>query len=197
MKRTAVALLVLLSVGLGAASAAAQDDGYMAYARGDYAEAYRLWRPRADQGETAAQSNLGTLYFAGLGVPQDYAEALKWSQLAADKGDTRAQLRLGTMHATGRGVPLNFAEAAKWFERAASHGDAQAQFNLARLYEFGRGVERDLVRAHLWFNLAAANSMPGWDRQDALANRDRIAGQLKPEQVADAQARARDWKPVK
>ena len=197
MKRAAAALAVLLAVGLSAASAAGQDDAYMAYARGDYAEALRQWRPRAEQGDVAAQSNLGILYMSGLGVAQDYAEALKWSELAAAKGDARAQLRLGMMHATGRGVAQNFAEAAKWFERAAAQGDAQAQFNLGRLYEFGRGVERDLVRAHLWFNLAAASSSPGWDRQDAIANRDRIAGQLKPEQVADAQARARDWKPVK
>ncbi len=160
MKRAA-ALLVLLAVGLSDARAADKDDGYLAYARGDYAEALRIWRPRAEQSDTAAQSNLGILYFSGLGVPQDYAEALKWTQMAADKGDARAQLRLGIMHATGR------------------------------------GVERDLVRAHLWFNLAAANSTPGWDRQDAIANRDRIAQLLKPEQMADAQARAREWKPVK
>ncbi|MCK6453156.1 MAG: sel1 repeat family protein [Alphaproteobacteria bacterium] len=197
MKRAAAALVVLLAVGLSGAGAADKDDGYLAYARGDYAEALRIWRPRAEQGDIAAQSNLGILYFSGLGVPQHYAEALKWTQMAADKGDPRAQLRLGIMHATGRGVPADFAAAAKWFERAAAQGEAQSQFNLGRLYEHGRGVERDLVRAHLWFNLAAANSTPGWDRQDAIANRDRIAGRLKPEQMADAQARAREWKPVK
>jgi uncharacterized protein len=44
----------------------------------DYAEAVKWYRKAADQGVTAAQSNLGLMYAQGLGVAQDYAEAVKW-----------------------------------------------------------------------------------------------------------------------
>jgi len=45
----------------------------VAYQRGDYATAVRLWRPPAEQGNAEAQYNLGVMYAEGDGVPQDYA----------------------------------------------------------------------------------------------------------------------------
>jgi hypothetical protein len=41
----------------------------------------------ADQGDAAAQYNLGNLYLEGRGMPQDDAKALKWFRRAADQGD--------------------------------------------------------------------------------------------------------------
>jgi uncharacterized protein len=51
------------------------DDAFAAYQRGDYATAMSLRRPLADQGNAAAQYNLGWMYYDGRGVPQDYAQA--------------------------------------------------------------------------------------------------------------------------
>ena len=48
----------------------------------DYAEAARWYRKAAEQGNAIAQTNLGTMYFQGQGVPQDYAEAVRWCNLA-------------------------------------------------------------------------------------------------------------------
>ena len=42
---------------------------------------------RAEQGNAAAQYNLGVMYDNGEGVPQDYAEAAKWYRLAAEQGE--------------------------------------------------------------------------------------------------------------
>jgi TPR repeat protein len=42
----------------------------------DYAEAVRWYRLSADQGNTEAQTYLGTLYFNGLGVAQNIVR--KW-----------------------------------------------------------------------------------------------------------------------
>ena len=47
-----------------------------AYQRGDYATAYQVWHPLADQGSADAQYYLGIMYDNGDGVLQDYAEAL-------------------------------------------------------------------------------------------------------------------------
>ena len=54
------------------------DAAEQAYGRGDYAEALRLWRIAAEQGDTDAQHNLGFMYGTGQGVPQNKVEAYKW-----------------------------------------------------------------------------------------------------------------------
>ena len=41
-----------------------------AYTHGDYARAFREWRPLAEQGDSQSQYNLGWLYFYGRGVHQ-------------------------------------------------------------------------------------------------------------------------------
>ncbi len=46
-------------------------EGYDAYNRGDYDTALKEWRPLAEQGNEAAQANLGFMYAKGQGVPQD------------------------------------------------------------------------------------------------------------------------------
>ena len=67
----------------------------------DYAEAIRLWRLAAEQGNAFAQYNLGDAYHYGEGVEQDYAEAVKWYRLAAEQGDEDAQLFLGDAYYYG------------------------------------------------------------------------------------------------
>ena len=52
----------------GTAIAGPFEDGVVAYNRGDYATALRLWRPLAEQGDTKAQFNLGLMYKNGEGV---------------------------------------------------------------------------------------------------------------------------------
>jgi TPR repeat protein len=76
----------LLLVGLvGAAVAGPFKDGFKAYKRGDYAEAVRLWRKAAEQGDATAQFNLGNMYGDGRSVSQDYIQAHKWFNLAASR----------------------------------------------------------------------------------------------------------------
>ena len=64
----------------------------------DYAEAVKWYRKAADQGDAAAQFNLGVMYATGQGVPQDYAEAVKWYRKAAEQGHAGAQYNLGVMY---------------------------------------------------------------------------------------------------
>ena len=82
---------LLLALGLsGAANAGPFDDALAAANRGDYATAFRLYRPLADQGNASAQDNLGLMYAKGEGVPQNNAEAVKWFRLAAVQGNASA-----------------------------------------------------------------------------------------------------------
>ncbi len=116
---------------------------------------------------------------------------MKWYRLGAEQGDAAAQFKLGFMYDSGRGVPQDTAEALKWYRLAAGQGIAYAQTNLGIMYENGRGVAQDYVLAHMWFNLAAAQ---GKD-ENVLKLRDLLASEMTPDQIAEAQRLAREWKP--
>jgi TPR repeat protein len=187
----------VLFLGLAAPVAAGPfEDGVAAHGRGDYATALQLWSPLADRGNARAQNNLGEMYRLGRGVPQDYAAALTWYRKAADQGDAIAQDALGTMYHDGRGVPQDYSEATRWYRKAADQGFAEAQIMLGNSYESGWGVPKDYVQAHKWFNLAAARYSAATEvRGMAVKNRNRVAAKMTPEQIAEAQRLAREWKP--
>ena len=65
-------------------------DGFDAYKRKDYKEAYKLWLPLAEQGYASVQFNLGVMYSKGQGVPQDYVLAHMWFNLSSSQGITTA-----------------------------------------------------------------------------------------------------------
>ena len=58
-------------------------------------------------------------------------------------------------------------------------------------YAEGRGVPQDYVRAHMWFSLAAAQG-----EQRAVKTLEMAERKMTPDQIAEAQKLARDWKPV-
>ena len=111
-------------------------------------------------------------------------------RVAADQGNAEAQSSLGAMYTQGKGVPQDYSEAMKWMRLAADQGIAPAQFNLGIMYAKGQGVPQDYVLAHMWFNLSAAQG-----DETAVKNRDIVAGKMTPEQLAEAQRLAREWKP--
>lgn len=169
------------------------DAAYAAYDKGRYAEALRLSRPLAQQGDPRAQSLLAEIYYHGRGASQDDLEAIKWFRRAADQGDVVAQFHLGDAYSAGRGVPQDYTEAAKWYRMAADQKNAKAQFNLGFLFSNGQGVPHNNVFAHMWFNLAAANYLSAESRNRAAMNRDRIAEKMSSGEVAEAQRLAREW----
>ena len=81
-----------LSKGLAAAQAA------------EFATAYELWLPMAEQGDAVAQFNLGILHSKQLISQASPEEAVKWYLLAAAKGHVGAQFNLGIKYDNGIGV---------------------------------------------------------------------------------------------
>ncbi len=51
--------------------------------RGDYATAFKLSLPLAEQGDADARYIIGVMYANGHGVAQDYVQACMWLKLAA------------------------------------------------------------------------------------------------------------------
>ena len=135
------------------------DDGYAAYNRGDYATAFRLWRPLAEKGDAFTQFSIGLMYAVGQGVPQDYKEAVKWLRLSAAQKDAAAQFYLGSMYERGHGVLQDFKEAAKLYRLAATQGDAEAQSHLGFMYDKGLGVSQSYDEAAKLYKLAATQGV--------------------------------------
>jgi TPR repeat protein len=131
----------------------------------DYAEAVRLFRLAAEQGDAGAQNNLGGMFEKGQGVAQDYAEALRLLRLSAAQGDAAAQVNLGVMFSNGQGVAQDYAEAVRLYRLAAEQGDAGAQFNLGVMFSKGKGVAQDRAEAIRWYRLAAAQGHAAAQRQ--------------------------------
>jgi TPR repeat protein len=75
--------------------------GFVAYQRGDYATAFRIWRPLADKGQASAAHNLG-LPSLRTGRAAKRHEAAQWFRRAAGSRFARAQVNLGAMYAAGK-----------------------------------------------------------------------------------------------
>jgi TPR repeat protein len=110
----------------------------------------------------------------------------------AEQGDASAQFNLGAMYSSGQGVPQDYKEAVIWYRKAAEQGYANAQALLGVVYGLGQGVPQDYVESHKWINLAAADEFKGTSKL-----RDACAALMTPEQIAEAQKLAREWKPKK
>ena len=119
------------------------------------AEAVRVIRVRAEQGEADAQYSLGDRYRQSQGVPRDYAEAVRWLRKAADQGYAKAQSGLAFMYyrrprsAAGRrrGCPL--------VPQSRRPGLRDGSIRLAFSYAHGQGVPKDDAEAFRWYREAA------------------------------------------
>ena len=186
MSKILTTLLLTLWLSVGAAWAGDFEDATAALDKKDYPTALTKFKRAAEKNDSNAQLNLGNMYSNGHGVVQDYAEALRWYQLAAGQGLALAQANLGYMFDIGRGVVQDYAEAVRWYKLAAAQGNVNAQYNLASMYFSGKGAVQDYVRAHMWSNLASVNS------EENKKNRDIVAKQMTPQQIAQAQKLARE-----
>jgi hypothetical protein len=134
-------LLVLVTIG--GAAAGPLEDGRAAYKRGDFAEAMRLWRPLAEQGNNDAQVDLASLYLNGNGAPQDYTQALIWERKAADRGNVFPQAALGAMFEFGRGAPQDNVQEFRGYRGTSA--DVTATVHAQEEHERLRHLESDLA----------------------------------------------------
>ena len=99
----------------------------------------------AEQGNAAAQYNLGLCYYEGKGVKQDYEKAVYWYTKSAEQGYDVAQNNLGVCYKNGQGVKKDYERAIYWFEKAAEQGNRIAQKNLdivLKRIEAEKGLKR-------------------------------------------------------
>ena len=91
----------------------------------------------------------------------------------------------------------DYAAAIGYWRPLAEEGHATAHGNLGVMYANGQGVPQDYAQAHMWFNLAASRLPSSALRSKAVEGRDAMAAKMTPDQIAEAQRLAREWKPTK
>jgi TPR repeat protein len=96
MRKSALICTIVATLlsGIGSALAGPWEDGMVAYNRGDYLPAIRLFRPLAEAGNPKAQTQIGTMYRKGEGMAPSPVRAFMWFSFAAKRGDGKAKAGL-------------------------------------------------------------------------------------------------------
>ena len=144
----------------------ALEEGLEAAAIRKYKAELRNIQELVRRGDPNGIFHLGLMHYKGWGVSQDYAEALRLFNLAAAKGHPQALIWLGDAYAEGKGVPKDYVEAHKYYDLATS----QAKHGELELSELYRGL--------------------------ADKKKKDLASRMTTAEIAEAQKRAREWKPT-
>lgn len=178
--------------------------GEFYFSKGNNADGLKWMLKSAEAGNADAQSSLGYRYENGNGVPEDVTEARKWYRKAAGQGNGNAQANLCSHFASSLKIregkvndpstpviPINgpkeeVEEAIKWCGESAQRGDRVSQNNLGILYAKGTAeLKPDYKEAYFWLSV----------QKKPPVLRDKIADKLTPEERAEIEQRAKDWKP--
>ncbi|MFV1985239.1 MAG: tetratricopeptide repeat protein [Thiohalomonadales bacterium] len=130
-------------------------DGFKAFEKKNYKQAYKIWKPLADAGNADAQYNIGLLLKNGKGVTHDHRKALFSFLAAAKQGHAEAQYNAGMMFRLAQGISRSNKDAVIWWQRAAAQGLTEAQHNLAVMYAYGMGTGVNNEEAVKLWRLAA------------------------------------------
>lgn len=108
------------------------DDAVDAMRSGDFAEAYCIMRPLAEDGDADAQYNIGWMYMNGYGLRVNDSLALEWWEKASEQGHSDASFSIGMLYSLGESeVSKDSDEAIDFYLIAADagHEDAIAILN--------------------------------------------------------------------
>jgi len=103
------------------------EDAVEAMRTGNFAEAYCIMRPLAEEGDADAQYNIGWMYLNGYGLRVNDSLALDWWEKASAAGHADADFSIGMLYSLGEGdVPKDESKAIDYYLLAAKqrHEDA-------------------------------------------------------------------------
>jgi uncharacterized protein YgiM (DUF1202 family) len=197
VKRRLVAPLAALLLALPAGA----DESDLATAlaamqAGNFAEAYCLWKPLAEQGNAEAQYHLGWLYANGNGLRVNAERAVAWWRQAAEDGHADAQFAMGLAATVGDGMERDLPEAVGWYALAAEQGHEDARDMLLRLAADPAvnipDTRPDLL-AQPWFGWTAELSGERVNVRAGPGIKHSVVGQLGKGERVRVVARRGDW----
>lgn len=120
-------LFIVLLVAFTEVIAEDLQDAVDAMRTGNFAEAYCIMRPLAEDGDADAQYNIGWMYMNGYGLRVNDSLALEWWQSASQQGHRDASFSIGMLYSLGEGqVPKNTDKAIDYYLVAATEGHEDA-----------------------------------------------------------------------
>jgi TPR repeat protein len=126
----------------------------------DLAEANRLLKFGAEQGDPFAMVSYGRNLIRGRGIAKDTAAGTALLNKAVELGHTFAMNELGSMYYYGRGVRENAKRGVRFYEAALARDDIYAMNNIAFAYAHGKGVKKDQATALALFKKASDGGHP-------------------------------------
>ncbi len=140
--------------------------------------------------EASAATLLTAVQNAAL-CSKDQAARRKVIRALAERGDAGAQLILGSTYYYSTTTP-DKSEGVKWFRRAADQGNTEAQGQLSSIYSSGHGVPLNYVEALKWMTLLISRN----NEKALIPVRNSIASKMTPEQIAETERLASEWRPA-
>ena len=125
----------------------------------DKAEAVKLFRQAADQGNARAQYALGFRLARGQGVPQDVKQAADWYARSAAQGHPPGMREAAAAFAAGRGLPADPAEAVKQLDAVLAKSAALVKSTADRKFEFFHNMTTAYFRLN-----PDKDRKPGYDK---------------------------------
>ena len=94
-------------------------------------------------GNAAAMTCLGALYYTGRCGEQSYKKAMKYYRMADRLGYLQATENLGYCYYYGRVGKTDYKKAYHWFIKGALAGGLNSRYKIGDMYRFGYYVEKD------------------------------------------------------
>jgi TPR repeat protein len=130
--------------------------GLAAEKKRNYSEAVKHYQKAANLNHFQAKTNLGYLYFNGLGVQKNYKKAFYWNKQVVDQApDPIANFNLGLAYLKGLGVDKNYQKAMSNYKIARKMGHVSAVNSLGYMYDNGLGVKTNKQIARDYYIEAA------------------------------------------
>ena len=155
-----ILILTALLVSAHPANAVcAQVQGNMPQAAAEQSSEERALRKAAEQGDPAAQYELGLALVQPIpphfGQSKEGEEATVLLEKSADQGNLDAAFLLGYIYQYATGVEKNITKGITWMAKAADSGHVAAQITLATIYKVGDGVMKNRIKARDLYAKAA------------------------------------------
>jgi len=134
--------------------------GIAAAEAGRLADAIKILKPHAKEGDASANYMLGLIYMRAKWASET-ADTLSHEHFirAAKNGHVGAVFEVAFQFERGIGTEPDLKRALRLYQLAAQSNHLNAQYNLAVLLSNGAGVEPDLPQAYFWITAAYHNAI--------------------------------------
>jgi TPR repeat protein len=133
LKNSFLIVLILFSSTVNATDETALDKATVHMKTGDFAKAYCLVQPLAEEGNAHAQYLLGWMYHNGYGLRINDEQTLAWWNKAAEQNYADANYSIGLMYELGEGVKQDTRKALDAYLSGARKSNKESKNSVKRM----------------------------------------------------------------